>query len=266
MAKKLILVKLGGSLITDKTKPYTARLKVMSRLGQEIKSFFDQKEVELVVAQGVGSFAHTSAAKYETKKGFCDQRGRLGACITHHDAATINRLLVGQLLKVGLPVASVAPSSVFLASNGSVWHCFYQSVEVLLDKSIIPVLYGDVIWDRKKGCTIFSGEESLNLLVKYFLKQERKVKRVIFCGTENGVWGQSREKRLEVITADTFPEIKKYLGGSHGVDVTGGMLHKVEQALKLAQEGIETWIINGRRKSELVKALAGKKISGTIVR
>jgi len=39
--KELTLIKLGGSLITDKGKPYTAEPQVIRRLAKEIKFCWD---------------------------------------------------------------------------------------------------------------------------------------------------------------------------------------------------------------------------------
>ena len=62
------------------------------------------------------------------------------------------------------------------------------------------------------------------------------------------------------INARNFKDFKKSIGGSASTDVTGGMLHKVEESLLIAKElGIKTLIINGMVKGNLEKAILGKK-------
>ena len=68
MDKPLILLKLGGSLITDKTKPYTANIPVIKRLAREIHEAREEKDINLIVGHGGGSFPHVSAKKYQTHK------------------------------------------------------------------------------------------------------------------------------------------------------------------------------------------------------
>ena len=59
--KDLILIKIGGSLITDKTKPYTTRPEVIKRIAKEIKEAVSEKDVNLIIGHGAGSFGHQSA-------------------------------------------------------------------------------------------------------------------------------------------------------------------------------------------------------------
>lgn len=266
MRKRVVLVKLGGSLITDKNKPNTPRLKVINRLGDEIKrALSSNKQLRMVLAHGGGSFPHVPAKKYGTAGGFDDEKGKLGACITADKAAEINRIVIKELLKVNLPVAAIAPSSIFGASGGKLKRGYFNSIGVLLDKGIIPVLYGDVIWDVRKGCCIFSGEVSLGITAKYLLKRGYKIKRIIQAGIEDGVYEWDSKKLIGKITPRQFIRLKRQIKGSGATDVTGGMLHKVEESLKMAKMGIETVIINGNKKNLLYNALAGRRVKGTVI-
>ena len=70
MSKKLIIVKLGGSLITDKTKPFTARMEIIADLAQQIKEALDEdKNLSLIIGNGGGSFPHYPAVKYQMNDG-----------------------------------------------------------------------------------------------------------------------------------------------------------------------------------------------------
>ena len=66
--KKIILIKFGGSLITDKTKTNIARLDVIENLVRQVKSSFakaSEDEVSFIIATGAGGFGHPVAKKYE---------------------------------------------------------------------------------------------------------------------------------------------------------------------------------------------------------
>ena len=74
-------------------------------------------------------------------------------------------------------------------------------------------------------------------------------------------------KTTPVITNKNFDQIKKWVGGSASTDVTGGMIHKVEESLKLAGEtGIETILVNGNEKGNLEKAVLGEKVTSTKIK
>ncbi|MGA3021078.1 MAG: hypothetical protein ABSD68_03970, partial [Candidatus Micrarchaeales archaeon] len=64
--KNLVLVKLGGSLITDKTSPFTPNLDVIKRLAKEIHEAREEKGMSLIIGHGGGSFPHKPAKDYRT--------------------------------------------------------------------------------------------------------------------------------------------------------------------------------------------------------
>jgi len=120
-----------------------------------------------------------------------------------------------------------------------------------------------VILDLKTGCTIFSTEKVLTILAKE-MKDEYKI-RMIYCTNTDGVYNE-RGKTIKKITSKNFGRLKNSILEAKGVDVTGGMLHKVEEALNLAsKEGVETVIINGETLGQLKNLLLGKRVIGTVV-
>lgn len=262
---RLTLIKLGGSLITDKSKPFTSRPAVIQRLGQEIKAALSQhKELKIILAHGSGSFGHVPAAKYGTADGFRDEFGKLGACITHDVAAQINRIVTKELLEVGLPVVGIPPSAIFITAKGKLKRKFLEPVLILLKNGIIPVLYGDVIWDEKQGSAIFSGETSLKMVAEDLTKTGWKIDRDIQCGIEDGVLDQNG-KVIPQITPVKFAKLNRLISGSRNADVTGGMLHKVKEGLEMAKHGINTLIISGIRPNRLYKTVMGEKVVGTLI-
>ena len=72
----LIYLKLGGSLITQKDKPETARLDVLERLTLEIaRARKTRPELQLVLGHGSGSFGHVSAQRHGTRGGVNSEAG-----------------------------------------------------------------------------------------------------------------------------------------------------------------------------------------------
>src|SRR3989344_5770468 len=109
--KNLILIKLGGSVITDKSKPFTARETVIRHLAKTVRAEYIDKNTDLIIGHGAGSFAHVPAAKYQTQKGLINKNSIWGFCQTADAAVQINRIVIREFLKLKIPVASFAPLS-----------------------------------------------------------------------------------------------------------------------------------------------------------
>jgi len=262
--KKLILIKLGGSVITDKSKPLTAKPDVIGRLAKEVKSASKKYQGKFLIAHGSGSFGHSLAAEYQTQRGIIDSNSIKGFARVADVAVKINRIVIEQFLAVGLSAVSFSPLSFILSDNQKQKKLFYQQIQQALKLRLTPVVYGDVIMDSKMGFCIYSGERILDLLAKP-LSKSYKIEKIIQVGTTEGVY-DSRGKTIPKITPKNYPEINKSLGKSANTDVTGGMLHKVEESLICAEKyKIPTYIINGNQKDSLKNAILGKKTAGTLI-
>lgn len=262
--KKLILIKLGGSVITDKKKPFTARPEVIKRLAEEINSARNKfgKDTLMVIGHGSGSFGHTIASKYQTQEGIVNANSIKGFCLTADAAIDINRIVMKEFLKTGLPVATFSPLSFLYAKKNKMYRIMLNHIKRCLDIGIIPIIYGDVIMDETNGFCIFSAEKTLSILARG-LQKDYKIIKIIECGDTDGVY-DSDGKTIPEINSRNFKEVKKWITGSKSTDVTGGMIHKVEESLELAKETkIPTILINGNKDGSLNFVLSGKGILGT---
>jgi isopentenyl phosphate kinase len=256
--KELILIKLGGSVITDKSKPFTARTKIIRRLALSLKSKYLNKDTDLIISHGSGSFAHTPAAKYQTQKGLrlvepTARRGLAynkairGFCLTADAAIQINRIVIKEFLKLKIPVASFAPMS-FIYGNKII----LSHIQKALAIGILPVIYGDVIMNSKQGFKIYSGEKTLDIIASKLSSYYRKIKIIHYTDT-NGVH-DNKGATIPLITPKNFMEVKKYIIGSKNTDVTGGMIHKVSESLELAQKiDADIYITNGLSRGKFTK-------------
>jgi isopentenyl phosphate kinase len=263
---KLIFLKLGGSLITQKDKPFTENKEIIERLAQEIHEAKEEGFFKLIIGNGGGSYPHVPAKKYQTVKGVINEQSLRGIAEVQDAASKLNRIIVRALLDAGENAISIQPSSVCLTKNSRIIEFFLKPLKIFLEKDMMPVVYGDVGLDMEKGCTIISTEE---LFV--FLAKKLKPEKIISTGMVEGVFTADplknpKAKLIPRITSKNYPKIKKMLTGSAGIDVTGGMLHKVERYLELASMGINSYIINGTIKNRLKEALLGKEVRGTIIK
>lgn len=256
--KNLIFVKLGGSLITDKAKPYTARFDVIKRLCKEIHEARQVKGMTILLGHGGGSFPHVSAKQYQTHKGVINEKSWEGFSKVHDDAARLNRIVVGALIEAGEKAFSVQPSAACHAKNDRIVEWYTRPIESSLAHGLIPVPYGDVCHDDVKGCCIISTEEILR-----FLAWKLRPQRIIMAGKTDGVLNELGAT-IKKIDRKNFHDVKESLAASDGfADVTGGMMQKVAAAMEM---GVEVEIINGMKPGLLKRSLLGEKGLGTFIK
>jgi isopentenyl phosphate kinase len=276
--QELVFLKLGGSLITDKTRPYSVRLDKLADLaGQIAHALQTQPSLRLVLGHGSGSFGHTAAKEYKTREGapaplrlppFSAKMGGenkywKGFVEVWYQASRLNRCVIQALHEVGIAAMTFSPAASVWAENGHVAAWDTSQIEAALENGIIPVVHGDVIFDRAKGGTILSTEDLFQ-----HLAWELRPGRILLAGLEEAVWADfpARRQRVEVLTRESFRQISSGVGGASGADVTGGMLSKVQQMLALVEQvpGLQVSIFSGEGEGNLEKALKGEHI-GTLV-
>lgn len=265
--KTLTLVKIGGSLITDKKKPFTVRRKALDKISLEVKRAYDQlaqNDEGLVVAHGAGSFAHVPAKRYQTHRGILNEESYFGLAEVAATARRLNQVVMESLLHHRVRAVAVSPLSIMTAHQHELASICDDSLRELLKLGMLPVLYGDQIIDTKIGCTVFSTEKVLATLALHLQKKGYHIKRIIHCGQTNGVYDESGQT-IPMINSRNFKDYQQALREADGADVTGGMMHKVEETLKLARQGIPGLIIDGIVNGSLSSAISGLEVVGTKV-
>lgn len=275
--KELAFLKLGGSLITDKMKPYTPLLDVMDGLAQQIAtSLKTQPDLRLVIGHGAGSFGHVAASEYRTRDGYprpspLTHRERdateanywKGFAEVWYQAASLNRHVMEALHKAGLRTIALPPSGSVIASDGQVAVWETTPIRMALAAGMVPVIFGDVAFDEVRGGTILSTENLFAYLVKALAPD-----RVLLAGLEEAVWEDfpARTRPIERITPQLFEQIKHGVGSSAAADVTGGMEAKVREMLDLVREnpGLKVQIFSGTQPGNLVRALLGEMLGTEI--
>lgn len=274
----LTFLKLGGSLITDKLTPRTVRPDVLKRLCKEIASARERDpNLLLVLGHGSGSFGHVAAKQYATRDGIPltppsnspRRRGELEGGYWHgftevwHEARALNVHVMDALRAAGIPSMALPGSASVIAHDGKVAAWDVTPFWRALENGILPVVYGDVIFDEVRGGTILSTED-------LFMHLARKLRpqRVLLSGLEDGIYADFpvRKHKVEVVTPQSFSELSTSIGASAGTDVTGGMDSKVRQMLALVEEieGLSVQLFSGEISGATERALRGEK-TGTLI-
>lgn len=259
--QELICVKFGGSVITQKDTPLTARPEIIARLAREFASLRKQKpEAAFIVGNGAGSYGHYKVLKYDMKKGIDSAEQVFGYCDVHASAQELNALVVAALLKEGVPACSLQPSAMITAEDGSTKTLYTDSINAMLSTGIVPVVYGDIIMDSKRGSVVFSTEDIFAQLLDTL--PSYTVSTIIHVSNVEGVLKQDSSV-IGLITRDSWEEVQSHIYTGTGFDVTGGMKHKIEMALEYASRGITTRIISGEIPEALANSLT--QPSGTAI-
>jgi isopentenyl phosphate kinase len=265
-ASNLVLLKLGGSLITDKARPLTAREGLIRQLAGEVAVFRKaHPETSLVVGHGSGSFGHAIASQYQTQNGVHTLEEWQGFAEVWQAAHQLNQIVIRHLAEAGLPVITFAPSAGITADAREVAAWDLAPLKEALAHRLIPVVLGDVVFDRTLGGTIFSTEK-----VFQYLTQALHPDRLLLAGIEKGVYSDPARSKaiIPVITPENHAAVLPQLSGSHHADVTGGMQSKVALMLALVQQnpGLTARIFSAEAPGSLVQALEGAELGTLITR
>jgi isopentenyl phosphate kinase len=259
---KPVILKIGGSVITDKNGELAARTEVINRLAEETQKAGVKN---LIVVHGGGSFGHPIAQKYGIKEGLRDDSQKIGFAETHHVMTVLNGLVMDALVWHDIPAFSVAPSCCVITENGRIGSFEDTAVKTLLNMGFVPVLYGDAVFDGKLGFTVLSGDQ----LVAYFAGKLGASKIVIGVDTDGLCDADPKvDKNAKLYTHLTLSELEKVkskLSGPTAADVTGGMFGKISEIASAVDQGIPVMIVNASKPNRVYKALVGEKVESTVI-
>jgi len=264
---ELVFLKLGGSVITDKRRYEKPRPTVIARMGREISAALQsQPDIKMILGHGSGSFGHFVADKYHVREG--NLKDWRGYAETSASAQRLNRLVTDSLLAEGVCVVSTQPSASALCHDGDLVEMAMDPIVKLLEKGVVPLVYGDVALDDVRGCTIISTEQIFTHLARYLRPQ-----RIIMVGEVPGVYSgdpqrDSIVRLIPEISSRNYKQVEQMLSTSFGVDVTGGMLSKIQDLFKLVceQPNLTVRIITGRRNRLIERVLMDPNLrEGTLL-
>lgn len=256
----MFIIKIGGSVITDKSKKYSFKQDVTNKLSAVIK----KSKKDLILVHGAGSFGHILAKEYEINSGYKNEKQLHGFSLTHAMVQKLNTMVLDSLHQNGINAVSISPHSVLKLDDHKPLKMDYNIFKDCLDNGFTPVTYGDVVLDKKLSFSICSGDLLVQLFAEHF-----KPEKVIFVIDEDGIYSSNPkiDKKAELIDTATINELEKFTthANSHA-DVTGGMAGKINTIRSISKLGIDTVLVNGNKPDRLYKVLIEKNPICTIVK
>jgi len=258
---KPVILKIGGSAITDKAEPLAAKTEIINRLAEEIK----RADLDnLIIVHGGGSFGHPTAAKYGIKEGYKeDPTQKLGFAETHHVMTVLNGLVMDALIWHEVPALSVAPSSCIITDSGKIKFFDETAIRAMQKMAFTPVMYGDAVLDDKLGFTILSGDQLVAYLaIKY------KASKIVLGVDTDGLFDadpktNSNAKAYKHLTLAELKQIQPKIGKSAGTDVTGGMAGKITELIPAIEQGVRVTITGATKGLSIFRALTDQSVMGT---
>jgi len=245
----MILIKLGGSIITNKQKPLSARKKTIEKISKSLKKINES----IIIVHGGGSYGHYWSVKYDmhTKEKKYNPRG---VSIVKNSMIELNKIILDIFLKNKINPYCLPPTD-FMFGNKPISKKI-REIEKISKAGLIPVTYGDALWYGQKKTYILSGDKIMTHIAKIL-----KPRLCIFALNEDGLYSDLKSKKLIYELQGERPLISK-----NKMDVTGGMSRKVEEATKIVKMGMSVFFVNGNKPERIVKAIKNKEFEGTLFR
>lgn len=260
MEKPLIIIKLGGSVITKKdSSTPKIRIEIIKQLAKEIKKISDSKKYQIILVHGAGSFGHPLAKKYNLHLGMKTDEQKYGFCKTDQKMQELNFLITKEFLKQKIPVISLSPRSFIKQSAGKLLDFNYQLITDFLKQNFIPILFGDAVLDDKWNCSIISGD-----IIIGYLANKLKANQVIFLSDVDGIFNEDPKVNPQAVLIPKVNDqnLSKVLAGTsvnNKNDVTGQMAGKI-LGIKQHLSGVTVYVVNGFKPNSLTQATLKNQI------
>jgi len=245
----MILINLGGSIITNKGKPQSARRKPIDNILKQIKKINEP----MILVHGGGSYGHYWSVKYgmHTKPARYSLKG---LSEVKNSMIELDKIILDSAAKNKLNPYSLPPTD-FMNGNKPIRNKI-QKIGEIAKSGLIPITYGDALWYGQKKSYILSGDVIMTAIAKVL-----KPRLSDYVLNVDGVYSDTRSKKLIYDFKKEKPKIS-----INSMDVTGGMTRKITEATMMSKSGLKVFIVNGNKPQRITDAVSGKKFEGTLFR
>ena len=261
----MIIVKLGGSVITDKKRPLTARPRAIASMAAALSAAREP----LIVVHGGGSFGHYWSVRHDmhTRPARHDPAA---VAAVKNSMVDLDAVVLRAMARKGIgpyaipPHALVRPGGAGAASAPAV-----REAGRIAESGLVPVTYGDALWRRGGMSYIMSGDRLVSML-----SLALRPRLAIFATDVDGLYedmasraliprvgaGQAAGIAAGLAARGSGPAGRPPRGRGAPPppppDVTGGIRRKVLEAARMAGAGIDVAIVNGNRPGRILEAAA----------
>jgi len=246
---KLIVVKLGGSLITNKDKPLSANIRNIRLASRELsKALSSIGKLRLFLIHGGGSFGHYYAKKFSLGTNQIKSASPEGLSRTAAAMIQLHSIVLEELCSAGVYSGTILPIELFRGTREmSIAKSGVDRILSVFENGLLPITFGyvNLVGDSS---FIISGDKIAIAVARKFA-----VEKTIFLTDVDGVYPSSDLRG---------PIIRKLVSSKSSIessvrhyDVTGGIKSKISVGFELSKLGSDVFFLNGSKPNRLLAVL-----------
>ncbi|HLH85895.1 MAG TPA: isopentenyl phosphate kinase [Thermoplasmataceae archaeon] len=242
----MILLKIGGSVITDKRRYRVFRRHATEKIISVLKPMLDEG---IVLVHGGGSFGHIMSKRYGIP-GQISPRSMEGLSVVHADMTDLDQRIVRIFQSIVGPCISIPPSA---AKD--------ELVDRIVEASncgIVPITFGDTYLSPGR-VLIRSGDD-----IMLDIARRMKPRIAVFYSDVDGVFDKNPKLHRDAVL-QTELRTRPRTESGRVADVTGGIDNKISVMRQIALNGTNVYLINGFHP-ERIYAIGTKDFVGTVFR
>ncbi len=258
LRKPLIVIKLGGSALTDKRRAYTARIPMIHNAAKQVAEIC--KYFSVILVHGAGSYGHIPVRNFGLENGLKGPKQLKGLIATKFKLLEWESTLDEIFLKHGVPLIPFLASDFVVTKNGRIVYSGLSPLTRWLKLGCLPTTGGDIVPDVKAGFSILSGDQ-----LAAFLAIRLKARRLVYGVDVDGIYDSNPNLNPHAELKRTLsPSLAARLAAKTGIgcvpDVTGGMAGKIREAVVAARHGVPVYFVNLTKDERLRKVSLGQKV------
>ncbi len=242
----ICVIKVGGSSFSDKKSGKSYFPIVANNLSKELEGG------KFVIVQGAGYVGHRIAKEEK----LAELKGnQLAWAYLRNEVMKFSTKFIERLIKAKKPAVYIATSSIAKMKGGKLLEINTKPVKDFLENGFIPFLHSDAPIDEVYGISILSGD-----ILAEKIAESLGADMLIFGTDVDGVLDE-KGNVVKVLHANEKENVHYW----HVEDVSGGIEAKINVAKEAASKGIDTRIINLRKRGSLSKTLKGEDVGTKVV-
>jgi isopentenyl phosphate kinase len=248
----LILLKLGGSLITHKYKKEKINRRGISSVATALLGLqrHEHTRRRIVLVHGGGSFGHYWAKKYHLseKPKIVDPAG---ITRTRLSMLQLHSYILKILAEHSIACETIQASELFTRNLDELTSQGLAHVQNCFLSGLVPITFGDVLIQGRKAF-ILSGDRICQTLAKSL-----RPSKVIFAMDVDGIFDSFNRKEGRVLP-QVGESSRASVSGNSEFDVTGGLKAKITAGLRIAKHGSDVFYVNGFRSDRIEGLILGR--------
>jgi isopentenyl phosphate kinase len=261
--KDLIVLKLGGSLLTNKSTPYKLREEILKAVAVEIKECIDLGLIKsIVLVHGVGSYGHPPVLKYNLHKGFRNKDQLISMSKTQQIVNEFRETIATTFLEEGIPINLMHASSMVVGSKMVIADHAFSPLKGFLSLGMVPLIGGDMMYDTSMGFSVCSGDQ-----LAVVLSRVLQADKLLFATDVAGVFDidpklGAHAQLLKEIDINEVEQLLTKTNETAKTDASGKMQGKLRSLISIKdriREGLEVVILSMNKKGTLKNYLKGQE-------